>query len=407
MGPSLETHVHPRTESEEDCNCYGVLVEDSPVIPSKEDREIANALENVNSKNSVSLNWPAIDDVAVSEYNTEKKIFTTAFFWLFPGGVGDYNDFRPTKISADQWAKRLMTYEDGRFERDNFFTFYVANYCIRRRNQSQGNFFYNMFSGGTDCDLQTLQENITNGNTTFVDEITYFCKLIKGSDAFWREKRSELHTWILHHVDMGNGMPQYFITLSCAEYFWPDIIRLVEERHFIATGEKLNLNPSSKNRIQLMNEYTIVVQEYFQKRVEMWIDTVGKDIFGIQHYWLRYEFAPGRGQIHAHIIAISDDKAVLYSMHEHRNNAKKQAEILSTWASEKMKLTAKHQHIEERDMNPCNKAVAKNYSDINDHRLDIDMLKEETEMHDCSGYCLRETSKKEKEIYCREHNLDK
>jgi len=36
------------------------------------------------------------------------------------------------------------------------------------------------------------------------------------------------------------------------------------------------------------------------------METVGKEIFRISYYWLRYEFAPSRGQIHAHILAISD-----------------------------------------------------------------------------------------------------
>ena len=44
---------------------------------------------------------------------------------------------------------------------------------------------------------------------------------------------------------------------------------------------------------KLLNDYSIMVQEYFQKRVELWLNTVGKQIFGIEHYWVRYEFAPG------------------------------------------------------------------------------------------------------------------
>jgi hypothetical protein len=46
--------------------------------------------------------------------------------------------------------------------------------------------------------------------------------------------RAELYSSINHHVKEGNGMPNFFITLSCAEYFWPDVLRLLNERLKIA-----------------------------------------------------------------------------------------------------------------------------------------------------------------------------
>jgi hypothetical protein len=35
-----------------------------------------------------------------------------------------------------------------------------------------------------------------------------------------------------------------------------------------------------------INEFTIVIQEYFQIRVKCWLATVGKTIFKITHHWL-------------------------------------------------------------------------------------------------------------------------
>jgi hypothetical protein len=43
-------------------------------------------------------------------------------------------------------------------------------------------------------------------------------------------------------------------------------------------------------------DYCIVVQEFFQARVQAWFETVGKSVFNIEHYWIRYEFAPGRAR---------------------------------------------------------------------------------------------------------------
>jgi hypothetical protein len=108
------------------------------------------------------------------------------------------------------------------------------------------------------------------------------------------------------------------------------MLSLIKERAFIS--------------IQLCNEYSIVIQDYFQQRVKLWLDLVGKPIYGIQHYWVRYEFAPNRGQIHAHLIAISSDNDVLYDAAHHvykmDDGEKLRAEILVQWAEGHFGLTA-------------------------------------------------------------------
>jgi hypothetical protein len=181
------------------------------------------------------------------------------------------------KLTVHDWAQHLLRYEDGRFDKDKFFPFFVLNYLIRRRNQETGNFFINkIFSGQDSITLDDIKSKLDMGDNAFLKEISYFSKKIKGSNAYWRSKREELNTWINHHIEMGNGAPNYFGTLSCAEYHWPDILRLVEERIFIETGTKVHLKDNKHNRVQVMNDYAAVVQEYFQLRVKKWFDTVGK-----------------------------------------------------------------------------------------------------------------------------------
>ncbi len=43
------------------------------------------------------------------------------------------------------------------------------------------------------------------------------------------------------------------------------------------------------------------------KRSRSFMNTVLKDALGIEHYWGRVEFAPGRGQIHLHMLGIVKD----------------------------------------------------------------------------------------------------
>jgi hypothetical protein len=57
----------------------------------------------------------------------------------------------------------------------------------------------------------------------------------------------------------------------------------------------------------VLNDYTIVVQEFFHLRVEEYLKTIGFHVFGIRHYWGRFEFAKSRGQIHLHLLGITND----------------------------------------------------------------------------------------------------
>jgi hypothetical protein len=402
--------VDPRTRAEEDVTTHGVLVEDAPVIPSGNDCIVAESIlaEARKTDGSVTIHWPSIDRTAVSEYDQSIKIFAMAFPWLFPGGVGDYTDFRERSVTATDWAKRMIMYEDGRFASDKMFCFFALNYVVRRRNQSSGNFFVDTFSSCGKTDLADLQLEIANGNMKFVNEITYFSLQVKGSDAYWRNQRSQVYSWINHHVEMQNGPPNFFITLSCAEYFWPDILRLVEDRMFIATGKRTKLRPNQDGIVQIMNDYSAVVQEYFQQRVEIWLKTVGKKVFGIDHYWIRYEFAPSRGQIHAHIVAICNDKRVRFEMHEHRFDDKAQAEVLAKWASEKFGLTAELPCCETyNEGNGENKECSDDpvsiyFSSVKDIVVDSEKLMQRVEIHKCSSYCLRASTKKEKLAYFHE-----
>ena len=83
-----------------------------------------------------------------------------------------------------------------------------------------------------------------------------------------------------------------------------------------------------------------MVQEYFQARVQIWLDTIGKHVFKIKHYWVRFEFAPSRGQIHAHMIVIADTQEMMKLISRAPSNEKK-AELLAMWVVESFAMTAK------------------------------------------------------------------
>ncbi len=184
--------------------------------------------------------------------------------------------------------------------------------------------------------MEQLQAEIHSGNTRWIERLCYYSSRVAGSPGYWRAKRAEVYTWINYHIEAGYGPPNFFITLSCAVYLWPDIRQLIKNRHEIAGLEVPDLD---KSFVQLVNDYTLIVQEYFQERVKIWLSTIGTKVFHIKHYWLRYEFAPSRGQIHAHMLAIHEDPKVMEPYYT-TTNKKRQVEFLAKWMTEELGITA-------------------------------------------------------------------
>lgn len=98
------------------------------------------------------------------------------------------------------------------------------------------------------------------------------------------KEKEELNEWILYHIHHDHGPPTLFVTLSCAELWWPDLKRLLAERlnsFGTKTYDELAtkiLEGDHKSSMKAVNLFTTLVQEYFHKRVEEWLNTVGRKI---------------------------------------------------------------------------------------------------------------------------------
>jgi hypothetical protein len=57
---------------------------------------------------------------------------------------------------------------------------------------------------------------------------------------------------------------------------WKDVRHLIIDR-FEAAG--LPVPDLEKSWVEIVNDYTLIVQEYFQERVKVWLKTVGKRFF--------------------------------------------------------------------------------------------------------------------------------
>lgn len=395
LGP-LPKQTKKKMQTNSDIPVFGCLNEDpsDQLHLSEEDAVIQDALREAvaksPNKSQISIEWPTIAEKPISEYS-DTPIFALAYPWLFPGGFGD-----PTNLEAKDlkdWGDRMYRYFDGRFQKDKFFLFFAMNYIVRHRNASSAQWFIKGFNNNGPATLEELQEKIASGDNSFINRITYYNMHVKGSTPFWQQKRQELYSWVNYHVQEGHGPPQFFITLSCAESYWPDIFRLIKQRMELANEpiEKINeCYYGSPKATSILNEHSLVVQEYFQKRVKLWLDTVGTATFGIKHYWVRYEFAPGRGQIHAHMLCISKDNSIYdlaWNSIKNRSTEKERAQLFAKWLEDKIGLTAcLNSNANPDDSRPHPSSV---YFTESNKQYDTDDLLRELQIHKCSGFCMK------------------
>ena len=387
-------------------------------------QELKDAYRSSHTNQNINemLPWPNVTKEAENEFNGI-KIFVNTFPWLFPGGVGDVKEsyrVANTAKSPRQWSNHLLHYFDGRFAKDKLWSFYVLNYVQRHYNQTSGKFFINNFVK-YNCPetIQQLKHQLQAGNTTFIDKLQYYSQKMKGSDAYWRSKKGELLSWIHHHLQKGNGPPTLFITLSCAEYYWPDIIRLLQERIKMDNpdGKCPDLKKDKTALTKAVNDYSIVIQEYFMTRVDNWLETIGKKLFGIKHHWNRLEFAKGRGQIHAHMLCIADNKKEMTEAYQKRDNPEERKKVLTDYVRQVFNMTANHPATKLSDNGvldlnlvgmPEGFAQPLNYQDepstkycieVDDNDMDQCDLVNSCAMHECNAFCLRKA--RNRAVYCR------
>ena len=306
-----------------------------------------------------------------------------------------YDPVRGQISNVTEWGRHLIRYFDGRFLKDQTFCLYLYNVMQRHQNNKQGGFFFHSpnFLGKNPPTLRELKQQINNGNYHFINMLRYFSKCIPGSDSFWRGKTNELRAWIDYHVSRNHGPPTHFITLSCAENWWPDLRRIMHSLETNAGNVQHAQRLLDKNDFaamcQSVKRYPLYVNEFFMKRGKEFMDNYVRDVMGIEYYWGRVEFAPGRGQIHLHILAIANNKAYLHDFYRARDDEAKQIEILNNYATNVLDMTANTKIDETRQrLQPTSSPLSHRYVECTDEKEDEQNLTQDCLFHECNDYCL-------------------
>ena len=129
------------------------------------------------------------------------------------------------------------------------------------------------------------------------------------------------------------------------------------------------------------------------------MEIVGKPIFLIKHYWLRYEFAPGRGQIHAHMLLIMDNLEIQQKYHDiktstttsNNQNGYPAASFLHLWMQQQFGMVSSlPNNLQDnikitKQTHPCRQRL----EDVDDITEDAARLLLSCQNHVCTDYCMR------------------
>lgn len=411
----VETVAATQTEVSKDSGTIhysGVTAETATEWTHKNDKKIVHDIESFAneemSMNVDKMNFPHVSEEPLNEFHTENML-ANSYPWLFPGGLGDKSHSlcgkQKTK-DARAWVENLMRWHDGRFMRDEMFSFHLHNFLQRHVNNSSGLVFVKQFIEDASISIKTIHDQIRKGDTSFISKLQYFAgQKIRGSDPFWRSVKHEVDQWITYHLKKGHGPPTLFLTFSCAEYWWQDLEDLLCDRCKGTEDEQIAQNMKNAKDVKtrtkaksiLIERYSAVVQEFFQIKMDNWLETVGKKEFGIKHYWLRFEFAKGRGTIHAHLLAITKDYHIVKQFHDANKRSKQQGtKVISNYARNILKLTAEKPCSLANDTQGRAKVnpLSLPYCSIVSSEEDKEDLVDNVHMHICGPFCLRYSRKR-------------
>ncbi len=136
--------------------------------------------------------------------------------------------------------------------------------------------------------------------------------------------------------------------------------------------------------------HPLFVSKYFMRRAKTFMSTVVKTALGIEHYWVRVEFAPGRGAIHLHIGAIAKDMAYLQDFY-HAKNAEDKAAVVNKYAQEHLDMTADVDINNNKQRKPeyQHSPLGKRYCKSLNQDEDVRQLVEDCMCHQFNKYCLQ------------------
>jgi hypothetical protein len=168
-------------------------------------------------------------------------------------------------------------------------------------------------------------------------------------------------------------------------------------------------------KAKAVNDYSIIIQEYFKSRVTYFLENYAKEVLGTHPYYVRFEFTKSRGEINVLILAMLGKKLMINELNElvykDKHNEEKQAQVAADWMINVFHLASIHPGSSTSGIldtpkigkpegiceNPVLHPPSQKLSAATYYNLDMCNMCNFCKMHNCSGYYLYHHQRRSKE----------
>ena len=140
---------------------------------------------------------------------------------------------------------------------------------------------------------------------------------IKGTTAYWKKFLHEVLAMVKQL-----GIPTFFLTLSCADLRWNELISIIAKLNGLNISEEDIDQMSYHERCDTLNKNPVLVVRHFQYRVELFFKTIILDgpLGKTNYYAIRVEFqVRGSPHVHSFIWILNAPKLSKFNIEEYTN----------------------------------------------------------------------------------------
>ena len=144
--------------------------------------------EKQKSADQTAVPWPPQGDTPVNEFNTAGYMLC-AFPALFPTEAGDFLAPRERVVTAGNYFKHLIRYDDGRFARHPRFRYFALNTEKQWHALQAGRVYIKQHPKDARLPLDELKSMVECGGEQFSKKVMHYASNLRGTKQYWFKQR--------------------------------------------------------------------------------------------------------------------------------------------------------------------------------------------------------------------------
>ena len=129
--------------------------------------------------------------------------------------------------------------------------------------------------------VSDIKKKLQDGDNSIAKKIIYLISNLRGTAQYWAQKAKELRSLVQFNINEGNGLPSYFCTGSCAEFYFKPLRRILSQ--YIAKTKNIDVDLNDKSRLfEAIQDNGHLVGHYFDLRTQAYFREVMGPVFNVE-----------------------------------------------------------------------------------------------------------------------------